>query len=52
MVVGGIVAATGITLVILNRPRQVLDTKRQNNRPQVVPAVTRNGVGLTIAGRF
>jgi hypothetical protein len=51
MIVGGAVVATGIALVVLNRPRRVLrETAPQPAEARIIPVISSDqlGVGLQI----
>ena len=48
MAVGGLVVATGVVLVIANRPHTVLPPEAQLT---VAPVVTPDVIGLTLIGR-
>src|SRR3954464_3016711 len=55
MITGGVAAAAGIALVILNRPREVLDEglyRREAERAHVTAQVSDHAFGLGLAGSF
>jgi tetratricopeptide (TPR) repeat protein len=52
MIGGGVIAAAGIALVILNRPKPYAKERPAPSTAQLVPSVTPSGGGLTVVGRF
>lgn len=52
MIAGGVIAATGIALVILNREQPYAKEQPTRTTAQLVPSVTPSGGGLTVVGRF
>lgn len=47
LVTGGVAVAAGITMVIMNQPKAVVES-----RPQVVPTFTRDGAGVSLSMPF
>jgi hypothetical protein len=52
MIGGGVIAAAGIALVILNRPKPFAKERPAPATAQLVPSLTPAGGGLTVVGRF
>jgi len=52
MVAGGVAVATGLTLVLLNRPYPVLQTEAPGPTIRILPEVTPTSVGASVVHRF